>query len=93
MAIDQKEKENDQPGRDKPNESENQPQFASEDEARPERELGSAEEDEPEEVSAGAVLPGPNGRPGARVAAGASDPDEAVPKGLGDDRKPPNADD
>jgi hypothetical protein len=89
MAI----KDKDQPARDKPNESENQPQFASEDEARPERELGSSEDDDTEKVQTDSVLPGPNGRPGARAAAGASDPNEEAREALDDERRPPNADD
>jgi hypothetical protein len=66
MAV----KDKDQPGRDKPNESENQPQFASKDEARSERELGSSEEADTAKVSTGPTRPG-----------------------LGDEKKPPNADD
>jgi hypothetical protein len=88
MATNDKE----QPGRDKPNESENQPQYASEQEARPERELGSSEDDDTDE-SAGSVLPGPNGRPGARNAAGASDLNDEAREALDDEKRPPNADD
>ena len=92
MASNEQEQEQAQPGRDKPNESENQPQFASDEEAAPERELDSSDDEDTEKVPPDANLPGPNARPGARVAAGAS-PDEEAREALDDERRPPNADD
>ena len=58
MAI----KEKDQPARDKPNESENQPQFASEDEVPPDARRDRDDEDEPAPVSRqpGNLSPGPD---------------------------------
>jgi hypothetical protein len=86
-------KEKDQPARDKPNESENQPQFASEDEASPERELGSSDDEDTEKVPADSISPRPNGRPGVRAASRASDPNKEAEEALDDERRPPNADD
>ena len=92
MAINEEKQEKAQPARDKPNESENQPQFASDEEAAPERELDSSDDEDTEKVPKDASLPGPNGRPRARVAAGAS-PDEEAREALDDERRPANADD